>query len=149
MFRADAADSDALEAIDKGVGAWRVDWSRLLGDIRLIAPADSTLLSVSGTGPTRDKKSTVPGQLEIVGRAAGQASIASWLEGLNKIPGIVKAGLTTANSKQGVDTTFTIAAELDDQALVRAGIQPGQLGSQAKSKAKSKSKSTSSTGSAK
>jgi type IV pilus assembly protein PilM len=134
VFQADAADSHALEAIDKGVGAWRVDWNRLLTDIRLVAPSGSALLSVSGTGPTRDQKATTPGQIEIVGRSASQASIASWLEGLDKIPGIAEASLTTANSKQGVDTTFTIAAKLDDQALVLAGIQPGQLGGKRKTK---------------
>lgn len=128
VFQADAQDSHALEAIDKGVGPWRVDWDRVLADIRLVAPPSSSLLSVSGTGPSRDRRSITPGQIEIVGRSSGQSGIASWLDGLNKIPGIVQPSLTTASSKEGADTTFTIEAKLDDQSLVSAGIPAGQLG---------------------
>ena len=95
----------------------QVDWSRLVADVRRAAPPGTSLLSLQGTAPQRTKRRTTPGRIELVGRSAGQSSISAWVEAIEEIPGVTEPWIDSVSSRDGGDATFTITAEIDEDAL--------------------------------
>ena len=124
-FRKQGAEVKRLDQLVNSIGDVEIDWSRLLVDIRLGAPPQTTLLSISGAGPTTIGSQDVPGRLELVGRSAGQAGVSTWLENLARIPGIEEPTLEGISAADGGQSTFTITAGLGPESIRNAGTEPG------------------------
>ncbi len=124
-FRRQGEETRLLENKLLLIEPLQVDWSRLIVDVRLGAPPGTTLISIDGSGPRKDKNAASPGSIKLVGRSSSQASISAWLTAIGNVPGIVDPWLGSISAKQGVEATFTITAALDADALQSAGIQPG------------------------
>ncbi len=124
-FRKQGAEVKRLDQLATSVGDVEIDWSRLLVDIRLGAPPETTVLSISGAGPTTIGSQDVPGRLELVGRSASQAGVSTWLENLSRIPGIEDPKLEGISAGEGGQSTFTITAGLGSASTRNAGTEPG------------------------
>ncbi len=107
------------------LGEEQVDWSRLVADVRRAAPPGTSLLSLKGSAPQRAKRRTTPGRIELVGRAAGQSSISAWVEAIEQIPGVAEPWIDSVSSRDGGDATFTITAEIDEDAMRSADLAGG------------------------
>jgi len=127
QFRKEGDKVRVLEDKLTAIGPMQVDWSRLIVDIRLGAPTGTTLVSIDGAGPTKDKTEVLPGTLKLVGRSSSQANISAWLTAISEVPGVANPWLGSITAKEGVEATFTITAELNDDALQSAGITAGSF----------------------
>ena len=82
----------------------RFDWERVLNELALVIPSDVWLVQVDGAASagssaseSTDAAASVGGpNLQLVGCAAGQESVAGFLSALRDIDGVTRVGLTSS-----------------------------------------------------
>lgn len=120
--RAASREHRRLEDLEADLRDQQVDWNRLVGKVREVAPSGVEVLAIEGSAPIKDRRDSVPGVLEVRGTAADQLAISSYLSNLGDIDGLVRPWLmsVTAEVDAGPEgrLTFGLKAELDKSALV-------------------------------
>lgn len=124
--RADVRDTKLLERRVAAVGEQQIDWGRLTNEIAIAAPADVSIVSISGEGPDPRAKRKSWGTMQISAQAPNQTTISSWMRALGSVRGLSDAWLSGASTGGGRGelgsgfTSFTLTVDLTEDAGVPA-----------------------------